>query len=477
MNLKKINRKKLLIGLGIALLLLLILWLWWSNRNPAGNPATEQDYRITQDQKAGEKSGYKIDISLDTVPLNPYPGSIARGKITVLNAQDKVATEVNGGVKLFVEGAMDFLRQRSDIYSYSETYKVAGSAIATDAEYHDELIGLTAGDWKRKEDGSNTYEFIPAIQEVTQLDLITYSNSAVSPCFDTKFGYDNAKAAWIANAWASAPGEYVMLTEGQGEFSYINLGRANPIKIIAIANEEPVYSTDSLKTIGSYQVIGTGSWQNYHYQNDIYTIATVPIGEFKKFSSPKPPSQRLEYVTDLFRTDKSDYYYEVTLNSKQLTGQSGEKLTMMIKPKALPGKTLPHTIHDTIKLKIEDGYTLSQPAFGVSYYYRHGKDWLKRNRLAYFSGYNDGGLADSTGQEYNPADDTPNEPATPNRVALTLNSAGDTMTVELTATSEQSVLKFIAIRLTAYDKSLIASANGRACVLGSDQIIGIPIKQ
>lgn len=510
MGLRKINKKKLLIGLGAVVVVFLVTMLiLWSRQKPISPlpvsnneiPKGVEDGQITQEQQAGEKSGYRIDISLDTVPLNPYPGSTTKGRISILNAAGQVATEVNGGVRLFVGETND------DTNRYG-AFLLAGSTVVTGNEYgKGGLRNLVAGNWKVREDGSNIYDFNPTIREITKTDLLTAPNSSVSPCFESRFGSESPKADWLNWQWSMAVGQYIILTKGQGEFAYVNLGQANPLLLTAIADEEPIYPAADpqykftwnfsyprqmvsdepeaikqarLAQISGYQVVGTP----VHYRSaDIVTKATIPVGQFSKFTQPNPPTNQLEYVLGTFRTDRLDYSYDVTFNPKQLNGQTGGKFTMTIKPKAKPNKALPHTIHDVVSLSVENGYATS-PTNEVS---RLKADWLARNYLAYFTGYNGQPLISPSNPSayWNPSTDVPVAYGGTSNIKLggptriNIDAAGDVITLELTQTGSRSVMGFLAVRLT----SRRAADNARAgasgpysgCALGVDQIVSVPV--
>jgi hypothetical protein len=528
MDLRKLNKQKIITG-AVALLAIigLVLLAWLIGRSvPApgtpggsvvtlpGAPSTAKTYQITQEQTAGPKSGYKIDISFDQLPINPYPGSISQGHIRILNAQGKLATEASGGVWLYEEALEN---------THYGTRMLVGSTVVTGNEYGSGLQGRTSGSWLLREDGSNIYDFNP-VQPLTNDALQSY------PCAE-----DQQAAAWLkANSVSS--GQYVMLINGQGDFSYINRGLDNPIKLTAKAIEEPIYpvaapqykftwgyesspsnsqslidnSTSSgissffggfgigtptkrtlisnepanvkaarLAKLKGYQIIGqvagTGGEGSPVRMGppavDIITTTTIPIGEFSAFDKPQPPQEQLTYVSYNYRTDKLDYHYDITFNPKQINGQMGSKFTLTIQPEANPGKTLPYTIHDQISLYLEEGYTLDASAAGTTSL----KDgWLKRNYLAYFTGVNGQPLRKS-GSGYAPASDTPYGYAEKKElggpVDLRLDSIGDTITVELAQTGNRSVMGFLAVRLTSnqsqpniYDQ----------CSRGVDEIASAP---
>lgn len=528
MDLRKIDKKTWLTAIAVVIVLILLIFLFWLNHhNAEGTDNQANEVQFTQEQKAGEKSGYKIDISLDPMPLNPYPGSVTPGKVRILNAQNKLATEVNGGVRLFTGEALGEM-------SATHKYVLEGSSIVSGTDHGKGTIGQVGGSWKLREDGSNIYDFIP----VTQIDpTYTYqlSEDPLAACF---VALNLGMADWLKSQWSTnATGQYVVIKNGQGEFSYLNQGSANPAKIIALADEEPIYPAADPKYLNSnginiqalnsgikfgaplkqellsnepanikaariaqlkgYQVVGPISYAaKYttdgaltHYQNSvgIYTVATVPFGEFNKFPNPKSPNQRLEYITNDFYANESTYgySYDVTFSPKQLNGQANGKFTITIKPQALPGKTLPRTIRDMIDLTIEQGYTLSTPSVLTT---GSKEGWIKRNYLAYFSGYNGKALPANKGlggteKVYDPSGDLP-QPRIglipkglggPDNLVLT--STGDTMTVEVTQTGEHSILNFMAIRLIANDNAkAITEKYIGTCSMILDQLVSVPVK-
>ena len=347
--------KILLIIVGLIAIAFLLWWLF-------GRGGSENRSAIDTQKLVGLNTGYHLEVDLDQIPFNPYPGTTVTGRVWVADSRNRQVRDVTGGVWLYVQNARTGLQARN----LGRDQILVGTTLVDPFVSNYSLSGPVPGQWKIAEDGSNRYTFAAT-------------------------GRGNLPNATFA---------YLTLENGSADFTYVNtiensLAEGRTINIVAATIEQPLYAAAQnqyledrvtprnldgtintgeptsvrkaresqvldyqliplekifqLQQRGGQDVLPTNQDEAAQADNRttlIQTTVTVPFANFTEVRRPDAPA---------IIESTEDYYYELTFAPSRLTRENQE-FTVTVRPVAKSGKRLPSNIGDVIELGIAQHY-------------------------------------------------------------------------------------------------------------------------
>jgi hypothetical protein len=305
----------------LILLLLLIIWLFSACSKKIGPQAT---YIYTP----GPNTDYRLQIELDKLPVNPYPGTATTGRVFVMDKQGEKIASANGGVFLHF----------GDLHRAITGYGlgVGGVPLSTETGQTFEPARLVGNTVVSYQDNS-----------LVERGMAGFSQGWWEPSSSDDGSYD-----FIDQSSKEAPSEtppyaaYLLLKNGEAEFSYFN--RGDEAETTSLIIQASTIETLLNSNPASYQLVPPSSFSND--PDRIATVATFPIGKPVNFKTPPPVS---------YNHSVTDYYYQADWAKPKTDKTTGKQIVeLTIQAKAKPGRQLPRTINDTLFINIQKTYPL-----------------------------------------------------------------------------------------------------------------------
>lgn len=341
------------------------------------------------------EAGHKLVVEFATDKLNPYPGGVTRGKVRLVDDQNKTVS-ANGIVRLVsgfqatnaiddkertypdyfgeirgreivtrnvIEQSIWELRQEKD-YTYT-------NQILEDIKHDAQAVGEQAKDAGVGKGGEALYNAFSKyledwVDDITVPVEIKPANFAITPGCNVP----NREVLVLRGFEASATcGMALVLHDGEAEFEYVNhTQQFGYVTFEAMATEVgqerlAIYNPANYQAIGGSittsvmldaQLIDNRWFSNFGWSQPTgsarnqtaYTSLPMPFGDYKDF----PPSQYLSS-----NSTKLDYGYAVTAIPK------GKGMTeIVITPKTLTGRANTKTPEHQARLQVSAGFSPTQ---------------------------------------------------------------------------------------------------------------------
>jgi len=227
---KKIKQKIFSIIIAILVCGIISLWIYWAfywNNSKAElllPPIEEfEGTNNTDSITVGTASGYRIDLSFEQEKINPYPYSISKGRVTIVNNNTNKIAPVDGTVTILLSNGIKIVHDIDDGY----------------------LRGVPA---------HKDYGMISGLE---------------------------------SNPWYSDNKDYggkLFIQDGMGEFEFMNIRRTHTYVDFVLGTSE-VRLTDGSYTINSLNTSVENQDLSFR-GNCIRTERLVPFGEYKDFKPP-----------------------------------------------------------------------------------------------------------------------------------------------------------------------------------------------